>query len=122
LILDGSEVRLIVHAMALTAGSSAVVVVRPERMRIERLTGAIAQSADNLATGTLTDVIYLGNARRYVVLLTSGQEVNIAQIAIAPQSHRRQLEELDGKWNRGDSNRDIAGAEFHRKTSKKNAG
>ena len=38
------------------------------------------------------------------------------------QSHRRQLEELDGKWNRGDSNRDIAGAEFHRKTSKKNAG
>jgi TOBE domain-containing protein len=107
----------------LAAGSSAVVVVRPERVRIERLTGAIAQSADNLATGTLTDIIYLGNARRYIVLLTSGQEVSITHRSQSlHQSHRRRLEELDGKWNRGEyPNRNIADAEFHRKASKKHA-
>jgi putative spermidine/putrescine transport system ATP-binding protein len=77
--LDGSEVRLVARCDGLTAGSSAVVVVRPERVRIEPLKGAVAQFVENAATGTLTDIIYLGNARRYLVLLTSGREVSITQ-------------------------------------------
>ena len=47
-------------------------------MRIERLTGAV-DAGENSVTGTLTDVIYLGNARRCIVRLPSGQEVIIMQ-------------------------------------------
>jgi len=55
-------------------------VVRPEHVRIAELTaGGIAESADNVAAGTLTDIIYMGNARRYIVRLESGREVSITQ-------------------------------------------
>jgi putative spermidine/putrescine transport system ATP-binding protein len=77
--LDGSEGRLVARGNGLTAGSSAVVVVRPEHVRIERMAGGVAVSADNVAAGTLTDIIYLGNARRYIVRLASGREVSSAQ-------------------------------------------
>jgi len=73
--LDGSEVRLAALSDGLTVGGRAVVVVRPERMRIEGATGAPVQARENSVTGTLTDVIYLGNARRCIVRLPSGQEV-----------------------------------------------
>ena len=77
--LDGSEGRLVARGDGLTAGSSAMVVVRPEHVRIERMAGGVAVSADNVAAGTLTDIIYLGNARRYIVRLASGREVSSAQ-------------------------------------------
>ena len=77
--LDGSEGRLVARGDGLTPGSSAVVVVRPEHVRIERTAGGVAEFADNVAAGTLTDIIYLGNARRYIVRLASGREVSIAQ-------------------------------------------
>jgi putative spermidine/putrescine transport system ATP-binding protein len=50
--LDGREVRLVARCDGLTAGSSAVVVVRPERVRIEPLKGAVAQFVENAPTGT----------------------------------------------------------------------
>ena len=77
--LDGSEGRLVARGDGLTAGSSAIVVVRPEHVRIEHTAGEIAESAVNVAAGTLTDIIYLGNARRYIVRLASGREVSITQ-------------------------------------------
>ena len=77
--LDGSEGRLVARGDGLTPGSSAVVVVRPEHVRIERTAGGVAEFAENVAAGTLTDIIYLGNARRYIVRLASGREVSITQ-------------------------------------------
>jgi len=56
-----------------------VVVVRPERVRIEGATAAPVEASENSATGTLTDVIYLGNARRCIVRLRSGHEVIVMQ-------------------------------------------
>jgi putative spermidine/putrescine transport system ATP-binding protein len=77
--LDGSDGRLVARGDGLAVGSSAIVIVRPERMRIEHLEGAVAETADNVVTGTLTEIIYLGNARRYIVRLMSGREVSVAQ-------------------------------------------
>ena len=77
--LDGSEGSLAALGDGFDVGNRAMVVVRPERMRIEHLAGAVAKPANNVVTGTLTDIIYLGNARRYIVRLASGREVSIAQ-------------------------------------------
>ena len=96
--------------------------MRPERVRIERLTGAIAQSADNLATGTLTDIIYLGNARRHRPFDVGPGGQHYAQIAIAPPEPPPAARGIGRQWNRGEyPNRNIADAEFHRKASKKHA-
>jgi putative spermidine/putrescine transport system ATP-binding protein len=54
---------------AITPGGEIVVAVRPERVRVS--------SAANGATGfagELVDIIYLGNARKYVVRLPGGRE------------------------------------------------
>jgi len=50
---------------ALREGDNAVVAVRPERMHIH---------AQGQLPGELIDVIYLGNARKYVVRLATGAE------------------------------------------------
>src|SRR5262249_32814390 len=93
--LDGSTVRLAARCDGLTVGSSAVVVVRPERVRIAHPTAAVNESADNLATGTLTDTIYLGNSRRYIVRLASSQEVSITrQDGTGPAFDRGQTVQL----------------------------
>ena len=77
--LSGGEMRLVAQGNGLAVGSRAVVVVRPERVRIERATAALADAGENIVAGTLTDVIYLGNARRCIVRLASGREVIITQ-------------------------------------------
>jgi len=46
---------VMVRRDALTAGSSAVVVVRPEQVRIEPTAGGVAETADNVVAGSLTD-------------------------------------------------------------------
>ena len=61
-------------------------LVRPERMRIEHLAGAVAKPANNVVTGTLTDIIYLGNARRYMVVWHPGARSALRSRA-APAPH-----------------------------------
>jgi putative spermidine/putrescine transport system ATP-binding protein len=58
----------------LSAGSRAVVAVRPERIRISD--GAVGPADENGVSGVLREVIYLGRSRRFVVRLASGQEVS----------------------------------------------
>jgi putative spermidine/putrescine transport system ATP-binding protein len=73
--LNGGDLQLVAqtdHAFA--PGGAATVVVRPERMRV--LSGAAAVvTAENVIGGTLTDLIYLGRSRKFIVRLGSGQEV-----------------------------------------------
>jgi putative spermidine/putrescine transport system ATP-binding protein len=57
----------------LSVGGRAVVAVRPERVRIAN--GAAGPPDENGVSGVLTDVIYLGRSRRFVVRLSDGQEV-----------------------------------------------
>jgi putative spermidine/putrescine transport system ATP-binding protein len=54
---------------AIAPGAKVDVAIRPERVRISAVTIGAAGF-----TGELVDVIYLGNARKYVVRLPSGQE------------------------------------------------
>lgn len=52
-----------------TAGAAVVVAVRPERLRLQ----PVDQRPDGL-TGMLTEVVYLGSARRSVVRLAGGSD------------------------------------------------
>ena len=71
--LDGDSLPLMARAGAdLRVGCRAVVVTRPERIRVLQ---GMSQQADNTVGGTLTDVIYLGRSNKYIVRLGSGQEV-----------------------------------------------
>ncbi len=54
---------------AITPGTEIVVAVRPERVRVS----SDANGATGFA-GKLVDIIYLGNARKYVVRLPGGRE------------------------------------------------
>jgi ABC-type Fe3+/spermidine/putrescine transport system ATPase subunit len=57
------------------------VVVRPERVRIDRAAATPDNAGENNVAGMLTEVIYLGNARRCHVRLASGQEIIVTQHA-----------------------------------------
>ena len=80
--LNGGELHLTALGSGLANGSSAVVMVRPERVRLVRANGAVP-TGENTVGGTLTDVIYLGRAKKYIVRLGSGQEVTAVEQAIA---------------------------------------
>jgi putative spermidine/putrescine transport system ATP-binding protein len=79
--LSGGDLNLAARSEGLVVGSSAVVVVRPERVRLVRLAGAMPTDAENTVTGTIADVIYLGSVKKYVVRLSSGQEVSVTEQA-----------------------------------------
>jgi putative spermidine/putrescine transport system ATP-binding protein len=87
--LDGGEGRLVPRGDGLMPGSSAVVIVRPEHVRIEHTAEAVAEGTGNIVTGTLTDIIYPGNTKRYIVRLASGREVSIAQLGGTRPSFER---------------------------------
>jgi putative spermidine/putrescine transport system ATP-binding protein len=79
-LLHGGGVRLRTQANPVLAHEShAVVVVRPERMRI--MSGAVGDEPENMVSGVLTDLIYLGRSRKYIVRLASGQEVSVVEQA-----------------------------------------
>jgi putative spermidine/putrescine transport system ATP-binding protein len=61
----------------LSPGADVVVAVRPERVHLAAATGQDAM------TGTLADVIYLGNARKYVIRLANGAACFVLQQANA---------------------------------------
>ena len=79
--LAGGDLNLTARSEGLAVGSSAVVVVRPERVRVVRLADAMPTDAENTVTGTIADVIYLGSVKKYVVRLGSGQEVSVTEQA-----------------------------------------
>ena len=61
----------------IAAGTNVTVAVRPERMRLSAEGGGLS--------GTLTDVIFLGTARKYVVRLADGSEcVVLRQVGDPP--------------------------------------
>jgi putative spermidine/putrescine transport system ATP-binding protein len=64
---------------AIAAGGAVVVAVRPERMMV-------TQGGAGSVAGTLLDVIYLGNARKYVVRLPDGQDCIALQHAQAAEA------------------------------------
>ncbi len=57
----------------LLAGTSAVLAIRPKRLRVEN--GHMAAADDNRLTGTAKELIYLGQSRKAIVLLDDGTEV-----------------------------------------------
>jgi len=59
-------------------GASAVMVVRPERIQIAPDTPS-AQPAENSVAGKVSDIIYLGQARKYLVDIAPGVEFSVLQ-------------------------------------------
>jgi putative spermidine/putrescine transport system ATP-binding protein len=78
--LDGATgIMRAFNTTALAAGSSALVAIRPECLRIAE--GDAGEQAENLVEGKVKDVIYLGQLRKYVVRLRGGQDVTFLQQA-----------------------------------------
>jgi putative spermidine/putrescine transport system ATP-binding protein len=73
------DLRLAARGDGLAVGGAAVVVVRPEHIRIEPGPAATSAANENSVLGELTDVIYLGAARKYIVRLPFGQEVTATE-------------------------------------------
>jgi len=63
----------------LVSGSAAAVVVRPERLRI--LDGGGPGDADNSVDATVSQLIYLGSARKYQMRLADGTPVIVREQA-----------------------------------------
>jgi putative spermidine/putrescine transport system ATP-binding protein len=72
--LEGAGARLrAVATRPLSPGDRAVVSIRPERITLQA--NAPAGGIENVVAGRVTDVVYLGRSRKYVVRTDSGQEV-----------------------------------------------
>jgi putative spermidine/putrescine transport system ATP-binding protein len=72
--LDASGVRLRAAATTpLPTGSRAVVSIRPERIALQA--GAPPSGAENAIAGRVTEVVYLGRSRKYVIRTDAGHEV-----------------------------------------------
>jgi putative spermidine/putrescine transport system ATP-binding protein len=67
------------NAARLGPGDRAVVAVRPERIRIS--TNGKADGDGNVLKGRVTDIIYLGQSRKYVLKMACGAEVVVLEQA-----------------------------------------
>jgi len=61
-------------------GQRAVMAVRPERIKIT-LDNAPAQKTENSVGGRVSDIIYLGQARKYIVDIAPDQEFSVVRQA-----------------------------------------
>jgi putative spermidine/putrescine transport system ATP-binding protein len=98
-------------------GESAVLMVRPERVRI-RAGEAVPSSGDNVLKGEVKQVIYLGSARKTELLLPGGHELVVRE-SVSVGEGPRAGEQVEAFWDPDDSvllsggtgNRDIGGHE-----------
>jgi putative spermidine/putrescine transport system ATP-binding protein len=73
-VLEAAGLRLRAVATGpLVAGARAVVSIRPERIALQA--GDPPAGAENAIGGRVTDVVYLGRSRKYVVRTRTGHEV-----------------------------------------------
>ncbi|HEV2550252.1 MAG TPA: ABC transporter ATP-binding protein [Stellaceae bacterium] len=73
-ILDTAGVRLrAVAAWPLQAGARVVVSIRPERIALQP--GDAPSGIENAIAGRITEVVYLGRSRKYVIRTDAGQEI-----------------------------------------------
>ncbi len=72
--LDTAGVHLrAVATRPLAAGTRAVVSIRPERISLQAADRPAGH--ENAVDGRVTDIVYLGRSRKYVIRTTAGQEV-----------------------------------------------
>jgi len=76
--LDGARQLRGLCGAGCVLGASAVMVVRPERIQIAPDTPS-AQPAENSVAGKVSDIIYLGQARKYLVDIGRGLEFSVLQ-------------------------------------------
>jgi len=72
----------------LSAGTAAVLAVRPERLHV--VNGHSAEGDDNTLSGTVRELIYLGQSRKAIIALEDGTE--IAALEQAAQAEATTLE------------------------------
>lgn len=72
------------NAAGLACGDKAVVAVRPERIHI---TTAASETFDNSVTGRVTDIIYLGQSRKYVVRAECGTKLTVLEQSFGIRRH-----------------------------------
>ncbi|MBI2762463.1 MAG: ABC transporter ATP-binding protein [Chloroflexi bacterium] len=78
---------------ALSDGSAAAIVVRPERLRIVGLNDpAVAAPGVNAVEASVRDALYLGSIRKYELMLPDGQAATV----------RRQVGGGEREWQSGD--------------------
>jgi ABC-type Fe3+/spermidine/putrescine transport system ATPase subunit len=91
------------NAGRLRSGDKAVVAVRPERVRLSA--NGAAEAFENALRGQVTDVIYLGQSRKYVVRLSCGAEVMaLQQASAADQRGIRPGDEVSLMWRNAEAN------------------
>lgn len=102
--LDGGDLRLLARATpGLSAGHRAVVVVRPERIQVNASDTA-PPATENTAFGTLTDLIYLGRSRKYIIRLRSGLDVAAFEQSVSgPGCTATPGDEVRLNWNARDT-------------------
>jgi putative spermidine/putrescine transport system ATP-binding protein len=73
-VLDAAGVRLRATATrTLELGSRVVVSIRPERIALQR--GDAPSDMENTIGGRITEVVYLGRSRKYVIRTDGGHEI-----------------------------------------------
>jgi putative spermidine/putrescine transport system ATP-binding protein len=80
--LNGGDLRLRARG-EMPAGARAVVVVRPEKIRLSEAARTSHADEENAVAGTLANVIYLGRSRKYIVRLSTGHEVATFEQALS---------------------------------------
>ena len=84
---------------AFASGEKVVVAIRPERLAI-----GPAVAGSGALTGTLVDVVYLGNARRSVIRLADGQECfALQQVGQAETSGLSIGDMVEMRWETGNA-------------------
>ena len=77
--LNGNGVRLVArNPSGVPVGAGAVISVRPERIRLAPCSDPTGTEV-NTMSGTVREVIYLGNSRKFVVSTGAGLEMSVLQ-------------------------------------------
>jgi putative spermidine/putrescine transport system ATP-binding protein len=100
-VLEGPDFELQACETTVPDGSVGALVVRPERLSVRR--GAAAGGdGDNVLTGTVRQVIYLGSARKLEVDLPTGQTILIRESVSAGHAIAAG-EQVEVRWAADDS-------------------
>jgi spermidine/putrescine transport system ATP-binding protein len=70
------KIRTRPESMAKT-GSEVTIAIRPERLRL--VTGAERSGSENLISGSLREVLYVGNDTHFIVDLANGAEITVRE-------------------------------------------
>lgn len=103
-VVDAAKSRAIVRARDLdieafvpegrevSKGEEAHVAVRPEKVRL-------GEEGDNIVSGVVRDVVYLGSSTQYIVELGSGKRLSLVRQNVRDASGEKEGDEVTVAWD-----------------------